>query len=77
MPQRLRALVKDGVFYTQNNARVRAPGGEYEVCRDCNGAVCFCHAMTDRQFILSFDSLQQYVAEGRILLRGGRIPDAA
>ncbi|MEZ5983478.1 MAG: hypothetical protein R3C54_14345 [Parvularculaceae bacterium] len=76
MATKARAVVRDGVFYREEAARVAAPYGEYEICRTCDGAVSFSHCGDARCFTLSFDALQQHVAEGRIVLKVARIPAA-
>lgn len=76
MASKARAVVRDGVYYCEASGQVAAPFGEYEVCRTCDGHVSFCHCANERRFTLSMDALTQHVAEGRIIMPHGPIPQA-
>lgn len=64
-----RAVLKDAVPCSADEARAIAPRGEYEVeTVDCAGASCvgLCSCATQNRFTLSFDSFLQHLNEGRI-----------
>lgn len=60
-----RAILKDAVPCSADQARATAPRGEYEIEEGpCSIGLCSC--ATQNRFTLSFDAFLQHLNEGRI-----------